>query len=47
MKPLDIVIIIILASAFIAALIFTLRNSKKGCSGNCANCSKGCRKSNE
>ena len=43
MKPLDIILIAVLAAAFTAALVHTLRNSKKGCGGDCANCSKNCR----
>lgn len=44
MKPLDIIIIAVLAIAFAAALIYSVRNSKKGCSGDCANCGKSCKR---
>ena len=43
----DIVILVILAAAVIAAVAFTIRNKKKGrsCCGNCAECSamKNCK----
>jgi len=44
MKPLDIILITALAAAFIAALIYSVRNTKKGCGGDCANCSKSCKR---
>ena len=42
MKPLDIIIVIALAAAFIIALIHTVKNSKKSCGGDCAQCGKAC-----
>lgn len=41
MKPLDIILIAVLAAAFIAALVHSIRASKNGCGGNCAECARG------
>lgn len=41
MKPLDIILIAVLAAAFVAALVHSIRASKNGCGGNCAGCARG------
>lgn len=45
MKPLDIILIAVLAAAFVAALVYSIRASRKGCGGNCQMCDSGrCRR---
>jgi len=39
-KILDYLLIAALAAAFIIALVHSVRNSKNGCCGDCASCSK-------
>lgn len=41
MKPLDIILILALSAAFAAALVHSIRASKNGCGGNCAECARG------